>query len=246
MWVSAVYHQVSLFSLKPASATSTGGTSLLIPTPYSIKMALLNVALKTAGRQAGAELFPLIRDLTIALSPPRQFVVNNCFVGILKPWEDKKGGKKDEEAEKEVGYRRKGMFIPTVATRQYVQYSGPLGLALEAETEDVASILGGLLLQIAYFGKRGSLFQVDGPPITQKSLPTKQGYLKLVDMSDERPKDYTLQLLDDCASSMTFAHADIYSDEPIKLGVQRILRHIVLPYQLTRSSRAFSLYERLP
>ena len=42
---------------------------------------------------------------------------------------------------------------------------------------------------------------------------------------------------------MTFEHADIYSNKRITLGKERILRHIVLPYTLTRSSRSFSLYE---
>ena len=38
---------------------------------------------------------------------------------------------------------------------------------------------------------------------------------------------------------MTFEHADIYSGKRITLGKERVLRHVVLPYQLTRSSRSF-------
>src|SRR2546421_9228349 len=99
MWATAVFHKVSLFSLKPADTTSTGGRSLLIPTPFSIKMALLDVALRAYGVSAGAELFPTIRDLAIAMSLPQRIIVNNCFVRILKPRREKSGsdGKKRQE-----------------------------------------------------------------------------------------------------------------------------------------------------
>src|SRR6266498_2485319 len=138
MWLTAVYHQVSLFSLKPSDATSTGGRSLLVPTPFSIKMALLDVALRLYGEGSGSTFFPLIRDLGIALSPPPQIIVNNSFVRIQKPFEDKKGNQKkgrDTAIEDDISIstdnKKKGLFIPTVAFREYVQYNGPLAVAVE-------------------------------------------------------------------------------------------------------------------
>ena len=44
MWLIAEYQPVSLFSLKNSLATSSGGKSLLVPTPYAFKMALLDAA----------------------------------------------------------------------------------------------------------------------------------------------------------------------------------------------------------
>src|SRR6266487_4687079 len=123
MWVIAVFHQVSLFSLKTSDATSTGGHSLLVPTPFSIKMALLDVALRKYGVSAGSELFPLLRDLTIAMSPPQQVVVNNCFVRIHKPRRPKggqggvKSGQGDEQSAIEEG---QGPYIRSVAFREYI------------------------------------------------------------------------------------------------------------------------------
>src|SRR5258707_7667595 len=104
MWVTAVYHQVSLFSLKPPDATSTGGKSLLVPTPSSIKMALLDAAIRTTGVQGGARVFPTLRDMAIALNPPPYIIVNNCFVRVQKPRRkdgDSKGrrGRSVEEGE---------------------------------------------------------------------------------------------------------------------------------------------------
>ena len=41
MWWITNFEPVTMFSLKAAAATSTGGKSLLLPTPFSFKMALL-------------------------------------------------------------------------------------------------------------------------------------------------------------------------------------------------------------
>ena len=49
MWHIATYEPVSLISLKLATATSTGGKSVLLPTPYAFKMALLNVTFRMQG-----------------------------------------------------------------------------------------------------------------------------------------------------------------------------------------------------
>jgi hypothetical protein len=54
----------------------------------------------------------------------------------------------------------------------------------------------------------------------------------------------TLQMLDDCGPGLTFDKANIYSDARIALHKDRILRHIVLPYEQVRSSRSYSWYQR--
>ncbi len=250
MWVIAVFHQVSMFSLKTSDATSTGGHSLLVPTPFSIKMALLDVALRKYGVSAGSELFPLLRDLTIAMSPPQQVVVNNCFVRIHKPRRPK-GGQGDEqsaiEEEREIDDEGQGPYIRSVAFREYVQYSGPLGLAAQVETQQTAEHLSSLLLELNYLGKRGSFFQIDGPPLIRDHLPISQGYLQLGEeeaMSRAVSPGYTLQVLDDWSPKMTFDKANIYSDAPIAVGKDRILRPVLLPYRVIRSSQGFTLYQR--
>ncbi len=256
MWVIAVFHQVSLFSLKPSDVTSTGGRSLLVPTPFSIKMALLDVAIRNYGIDAGARLFPLLRDLAIAVSPPQQIIVNNCFVRIQKlrrPKSYQGSTKKQEEEESEVGTEQeaddegKGPYIPNVAFREYVQYSGPLGLAAHVGTQQAAEQLSPLMLQVNYLGKRGSFFQIDGPPIVRDHLPIKQGYLQIdeekADARDTLP-GYTLQVLDDCGSKMTFDQANVYSGIPLKVGKDRIARLVLLPYRVIRSSYGFTLYQR--
>jgi len=83
-WLVAEYQPVALFSLKHGEATSTGGKSLLLPTPFSIRMALLDAAIRTM--RLGPEhsnwndTVEKIRSLTLAVNPPKHAAVTNLFV----------------------------------------------------------------------------------------------------------------------------------------------------------------------
>jgi len=234
MWHLAEYHPSTLFSLRPANATTSGGKTLVAPTPFALKMALLDVAIRIHGRTVGERWFPSIRDLTVAVSLPPTLVVINTFVKILRPH---KAGPKDT-----VGTGLAGPMGSTIAYRELVHYGGPLSIALETAAESDLPLLA-LLSHIHYLGKRGGFIQF-------------LGYEQAVTL----PADYTIlnprpnasfrlaglmQVMDDCGPAMTFAHADIYSGK--KLGLNRpdgrLLNPVVLPYRLARSSRAYSLYE---
>lgn len=235
MWTIAQFLPVALFSLRSAAATSSGGKTLLTPTAFSIKMALLDVALRTQGREAGQVLWSTIRDVRLAIALPRQIVVINTFTKIVRP---KKNGPSED--------RGTGLMTPlgrTIAYREYVQYSGALSIALQTSQEDIQN----LLPHVNYFGKRGGFVQLQAAPtvVALDPLSNKQDWIMLTEDQTAFALNGTLQLLDDCAPKMTFQQADIYSGKRITLGKERVLRHIVLPYQLTRSSRGFSLYERI-
>lgn len=240
MWTLAEYLPVTLFSLRSAGATSSGGKTLLTPTAFSIKMALLDAAIRTQGREAGQLLWSTIRDLRLAIALPRQIVVINTFTKIVRP---KKNGPSED--------RGTGLITPlgsTIAYREYVHYGGALSIALQtARREAVQQEVQALLAQINYFGKRGSFVQLRAVPrvVDQDLLPDLEQWVMLTEDQTAFALRGTLQLLDDCAASLSFARADIYSGQRITLGKERVLRHIVLPYQLTRSSRSFSLYERI-
>ena len=66
------YQPTTLFSLRPATATTSGGKSLIVPTPFAVKMALLDVAIRTQGAAAGSGMFPALRSLRIALCLPER------------------------------------------------------------------------------------------------------------------------------------------------------------------------------
>jgi hypothetical protein len=233
MWLIAEYQPTALFSLKPAWATSSGGKSLLAPTPYAIKMALLDAAFRASGAAIAQGAWPWLRDLTVALRPPERVVVTNLFTRILKPRRTPAGA----------GTQHAGPLGKTIAFREYVYFDGPLGIALDVEPSDGLR-LEEWLLQVNYLGKRGGFVQLLSLPAQAETLPP--GFT-VVDGDPNRPflAEGVIQQLDDCDPSLTFEKADIYSGKNVGLGKERVLRHVVLPYRLVRSSKSFSLYERI-
>lgn len=235
MWRFADYQPTTLFSLRPANATTSGGKTLVAPTPFAVKMALLDAAIRVYGRDAGARWFPLLRDLSVAIRLPARLVVINTFVKILRPH---KSGPKDT-----LGTGLAGPMGNTIAYRELVHFGGPLSVALESVAELGDLPLTQLLSHISYLGKRGGFMQFTGYR-QDDQLPADYAVLN---PAADAPFLVTglLQLMDDCGPKMTFAHADIYSGKSISIDRDdgRLLRTVVLPYQPVRSSRGFTLYE---
>jgi hypothetical protein len=256
MWIVARYLPVAPFSLKPAAATSSGGKTLLAPTPYAIKMALLDTAIRTMGVSEGEQLFPSLRNLTVQIALPEDILVFKSFSKSWRPVESKEAQKKDETREEfETRQREKladrierGQYplYSTIAYREYVYYRDAFQLAFTSpDEESLPAELPRLLTCINYFGKRGGFMQIMEPPQQQEQL---QGglFTKLTSEGLQQfHPDGTMQVLDDCGKTLTFQRANIYSSERITVGKERILRHIVLPYRLLRSSRSYSWYQRV-
>ena len=149
-WLIAEYCPVTLFSLKLGEATSTGAKTLLVPTPFAIRTALLDAAIRTQGVAAGPAAFEAIKGLRLALRPPERVVVTSLFAKVLKPQRSDKPG-------------RKGAMQRTIAFREYAHLKGSLELALTGD-ESAMTAIEPLLAQVNYFGKRGSFFQFVAPP----------------------------------------------------------------------------------
>jgi hypothetical protein len=240
MWLVARYLPISLFSLKSASATASGGKTVLVPTPFAIKMALLDAAIRTRGLVEGERLFPLLRDLTLAFEAPRDLVVIKSFGKIQRILKDK------GNAEKASNAQAKGQWPmqPTIAYREYVYYRDAFGLALAMpDGRDIPPELTQLLLYINYIGKRGSFIQIMEPlRVVEQVAP--QHFINLTPTTMEPFFiEGTLQMLDDCGPTLSFAQANVFSDKRITVGKERILRHVVLPYRMVRSSRGYSWYQ---
>ena len=236
MWLVAEYQPTAMFSLKPAWATSSGGKSLLLPTPYAIKMALLDAICRTQGANEGEEMWPAIRDLIVALRGPDRIVVNNTFTRILKP------KRADASSDPDPGaYQR------SIGFREYVYHAGPIGIGLRFAGDsdgNAARNLTNGLLQINYLGKRGGFVQLLAPPQILDTLPG--GFLTIEDNdSGSFQIDGIMHELDDTGPTVTFEQVNVFSDKNIKLGKERVLRHVILPYRLVRSSKAYTYYQRI-
>lgn len=235
MWLIAEYHPVTLFSFRSVITTSSGAKTLFLPTPFAIRTALLDVAIRTQGLAAGPMAFDWIKGLSIAVCPPERVVVTNLFAKILKPTRKKES----EEA-----------MEHTIAFREYAQLDGTMSLAFspaEGRTDDLIA----LLAQINYFGKRGSFFQLIGTPWVAEKLPEAfilmdGAFYQITQRSGQAPRTFVaglIQMMDDWGDTLTFEKVNIYTDEKIS-DKDRMRKSIVLPYRRIRSSKGFSYYER--
>lgn len=236
MWLLADYAATGLFSLKHSLATSSGGKTLLLPTPYALKMALLDVAYRSLGAERAEACWPGIRDLQVACWPPEFVTVTNLFTRILKP----------SRAKPDPTEPIRGPFDRTIGYREFVHFSEPLRLAVAPHEEAFGETLAALLAGINYLGKRGCFVQLLAPPRAVETLP--EGYLRLNAPSGQTEFDArgTLQMLDDCGPKMTAAQANAFcKDEKVRLDKERLLHPIVLPYRVLRASTSYTLYQRL-
>lgn len=232
MWLIADYEASALFSLKPATATASGGKTLLVPTPFAIKMALLDVACRLEGQSAAAHAWDRwLYGSTIALHPARKVVVNNTFMKVLKPRRNPASP----------GSQHAGYFQQTISYNEYAQLVGCLGIAVEVGTEPDVDRLARWMLNVNYLGKRGSFIQLQDAPRLSNELP--DGFIVVDGALTEVAIDALLTQLDDVGEGTTFDHVNIYSGKRIQLGKQRILRHVALPYEVVSSSRGYTYYQ---
>jgi hypothetical protein len=234
MWLIAEYQPTTLFSLKPAWATSSGGKSMLLPTPYAIKMALLDAVCRVESVKVAEEVWSAIRDLNVALRGSERIVVTNTFTKILKP----------RRGEAVPGSAHVGPYQKTIGFREYIFHPGSVGVGLQINEETAIERLTGWLLQINYLGKRGGFVQLIAPPRMVEALP--DGFIPIVESNAEAfSLNGIVHQFDDIGPKVSFEQVNIYSGKNITLGKDRVLRHVILPYRLVRSSKSYSYYQRI-
>lgn len=237
-WLQATYQPTTLFSLKPSWATSSGGKSLLLPSPYALKMALLDVAIRVDGIVSAESDWAWLRQLQIGIQLPDQFVVTNLFARILRKKEFK-GKKADKEAFIQQAIRAGNWpFQSSIGYREYVYYPDPITLIIGSEDHNLVQ-LERWLLNLSYLGKRGGFVQLLARPRITTKL---SDFVQLTTTLGNFPPSGLMQQVDDCDPKMKFDQANIYT----KSRPKRITRQVVLPYRLTKSSRTYSLYQRVP
>lgn len=148
-WLVFEYAPVALFSLKSSLATSTAGITLLVPTPYAVKMAFVDASFR-AGFDYGlcAKILESLVRIQVFISPPTHAVVTQTFVKIR------------QESRKGDPLRPYG---PNVAYRELVHFSGKWRFAFDLVPQDdeVTEILVRCAPHVNYIGKRGSFIQYE-------------------------------------------------------------------------------------
>lgn len=227
---SVVYKPTALFSLKDSNTTNSGAKSLFIPSPYAIKMSILNQAITLDGIDFEGKknsYFQYVRDAEITFRIQGHFCVNNCFIKILKKKEDKRGKKAKEEGV---------VFIPgfqnTISFREYIHLTGNLEIIIKSNSNEASQFLRKYLHKINYFGKRGCFFQflkyIDTPSFANVQI-----------FSTENFDAGLLQEFDDFSSSMIFENVNSYSTS----RVTRAKKLFLLPIQKVGSSKSFTHFK---
>ena len=246
-WLVARYSPVSLFSLRSTYATSKGGKTLLIPTPYALKLALIDVCFRayptSAAEKAARRVFDLIKAQPVRIQPPAECIVQNTFLRVLQP----ERGADDNEA-------GSGPFTRTIAYREFVFFSGEMEVALGicGLDDSEATELGRLMGHVNYFGKRGSFWQFLGMRRHQDVLPP--GFSLVMNEIDQHSLDIVgryrvTEYLDDfgpklCKAKDGFERISTYHDGIITLGEHRVLQPTLLPYRRETGGRHFTHFRR--
>lgn len=217
MFFSAMYKPTALFSLRDSNSTSSGAKSLFLPSPYAVKMALINQAISLDGIDfhKDSQKFDTIRDLKIKYRINGHFCVNNCFVKIQKQ-------------------REKGSFNPTVSFREYIFLDSDLELIFETNSKnDMVCFLKKYLCTINQFGKRGCFFQF--VEFRENPLPANVVPFNV----EEVQYGGILQEYDDFGEKVTFDNVNNYSDKKTERKKQVML----LPLHKICSSKSYTLYK---
>jgi hypothetical protein len=141
------YEPTALFSLKASFATSSVGRTLVVPTPYAVKMALIDAAFRVGLGDADCSAF--LRSLVpvqVRVAPPTQAVVTHTFVKVR------------QESRGDDPLRP---YTATIAYREVVHHRGTWQWAFDlgAGGDLLAERLERMAPFVSYIGKRGSFVQ---------------------------------------------------------------------------------------
>lgn len=215
MKFSAIFKPIALFSLKDSNATNSGSKSLFLPSPYAIKMALLNQAITLDGVDFNTVInkFTIVRDARIAYRIRGNFCVNNCFVKLQKQ-------------------RSKESFKATVSFREYIYITDPIEIIFDVPDKQAVEFWKHYLYRINYFGKRGCFFQFinynDNPPEANVDKFLSENY-----------RSGIIQEYDDFGQDVSFDMVNNY-DKESKTKRQKIL--YLLPLKRCSASKSYTNY----
>ncbi|MEW6541540.1 MAG: hypothetical protein AB1402_08010 [Bacillota bacterium] len=238
-WLIGSYRPTSLFSLRMTHATNKGGKTLLVPTPYSVKLALIDACFRKYGAvdalSKATAVYEIVKARPVRFRPPAHCIVQNTFIKI----------KQEERG------APKGIYGPTIAYREFCYYQGELEVALGISRLPDESIkeLADLLAQINYLGKRGSFIQFWGTQIQDGALP--KGYTCPEAQADIVNGGYgTTHYLDDFGDVLIhekdgFERINSYGTKPSALGKYRVCIPTLLPYRYESSSKHYTYFRRI-
>jgi hypothetical protein len=229
-WLVIQYQPTSLFSLKMSAATSAVGKTLLIPTPYAVKMAFLEAAFRTGWEEQLDALVRALARADLRIGVPQRATVTHTIVKIRQEYRPKKG---------ETDYPP---YNPAVAYREFVHYEGLMRWAFDrgSLTEDLERALRWLAPAIFYIGKRGGFVQFKGVEQRETLTPV---FTQLAAAPDLPIPIYShLATLDDFGPEANLEALNSYSSAPIRREKHRKFVETVVPLGLVSVGPGFTEY----
>lgn len=229
-WLLVRYLPASLFSLKASSASSGVGRTLLVPTPYSVKMALLDAGLTSGlinGDDEAEKLVLGLRNAPVRVGVPEQAVVTHTIIKIRQ----------------EPKTRTEGVaYGSNVAYREFVHFSGEMILAWDLHSldrETVESICS-IAPVVRYMGKRGSFFQFCG---FSRSETLGHNFTATLEKLELVPNRAHIAWLDDFGPEVSFDVLNSFSKTPIKREKHRRFVQTIVPLGRVNVGPGFTHYQ---
>ncbi len=243
-WIALTYEPVAPFSLRPSHSTSAGGKTLLVPTPYAIKLALVDAEIRRSGDEAGERLLVALREAAIALLPSRRACVTHTFVRSLKLHQEK-GKKRDEDDEEEAEADQGRPFNTTLRYREICVLSGPMVIAVGLRDPTLASAVDVAARHVNYFGKRGGFFQLRQAQVVKEVDPRSSVVDPLGWFPVTTPAGGVACVLDDLGPRATLIRVSPYTDQRSEWELDRVAAMRILAVRRIASGSHFTAYERI-
>ena len=228
-WLVAEYQPTALFSLKVSSATSSVGKTLIVPTPYSIKMALVDAAFRAGlSDKECADLLQSLVGIDVRVTASDAAAVTHTFVKVRQ--ESRDG---DPLAP----------YIASIAYREVVHHHGHWLWAFDLiRTDDaLAERLVRLAPHVSYIGKRGSFIQFRGlsrvTELNDRFTPPVQN-----DRPWSPPARAHIVSLDDFGPEADLATLSSFTDRSPKRDRHRKFVETIIPVGLVNTGPGFSEY----
>lgn len=229
MWLIVKYKPTSLFSLRKSDSSNSAAKSLIAPSPYSIKMALLNSIITFDSLKKAKENFEMIRKLEIQYDLSEYICVNNCFIKIQKePHSSKKETNPNLSFDTSIGFR------------EYIYYNDIVSFAINVSDEKDKNFLNKYFMLINYYGKRGCFFQyINSSKILLNTLPNNYSTFFNIQNLESIVNGFLVEM-DDFDPKVKFEEVNTYSDKSTK----RIKKVYCFKYDQIKSSKNFTLYKK--
>jgi hypothetical protein len=224
-WIYAEFAFLANFVLKPSDVSHTSGKTLLLPTPYAIKMALLDRAIRIDGIQVIDKLFPIIRDLKIFWDGPKAIGVTQLLDKVRKF----NGRNLDE----------------SIIMQEYCTYSSAFRLLIgPIDNMSTAQTMANYLKSLSYLGRNSSIISCHQLEIKDDSALTHR-FIDICEPLDLlQPPLGMVQRMDDMLRRATFDDVSTYNLERKARLETRNQYDIIIPYRLIPRSDGFVAYIR--